>query len=81
MRVLERPPIQFRCTYCKALNEGEEDEFTPDYRTQPPTWSATCGYCNGVNKVYPAALIAKHVGHGDLVQMLAEHPVFRRLTR
>lgn len=79
MKVVEEPPIQFRCTSCKALNEGKVGEFRAIGGT-PPQWEAICGFCRCVNLVSPTPLIARHVGHGDLGTMLRNHPLYGRRT-
>ena len=60
MKVIEAPPLQFRCRKCGALNEGSENEFRPQH-TMPPSWLARCGFCHLDNQVFPMALISKAV--------------------
>lgn len=61
MKVVSAPALQFKCTHCGAVNEGEAHEFR-DLNTSPPLWGATCGHCNLESKVYIPALAAKLVG-------------------
>lgn len=73
MRVISMPSIQFRCTYCGAVNEGDANEFRKR-NTQPPSFIAKCGFCECENVAYPTPLIARAVGQCDTRQMLLDHP-------
>ena len=61
MKVIQEPKLQFTCSSCGAVNEGHASEFR-EQNTMPPTWMATCGYCNLENRVSPVPLIAQTVG-------------------
>lgn len=58
MRVVQLPPITFRCRYCSAVNEGEPSEFR-EQRTMPPSYLATCGFCQNENVCFPTPLVAR----------------------
>jgi hypothetical protein len=58
MRVVKAPPIQFKCTSCRATNEGDASEFKEQH-TMPPSFLATCAFCGFTNTCFPSALIAR----------------------
>jgi hypothetical protein len=77
MRIVEPPRLQFRCSSCGALNEGETEEFSYQH-TMPPTWMAKCGWCDMIQRVAPSPLIAQYVGSRGPAAALAE--VVNRLS-
>jgi hypothetical protein len=58
MQVVSAPLLQFKCSSCHAVNQGQEHEFRPQ-NTMPPTWLADCGFCHLEQRVAPMALLAK----------------------
>ena len=70
MRVVQAPPIQFKCQSCGATNEGEPHEFEP-LPTMPPTWRVVCAFCRCASTCSPPALIAKLVGAMGPSEILA----------
>ena len=74
MRVVEAPPIQFRCDSCGALNEGTPDEFIEQH-TMPPSWRAKCAFCGVTCRCFPSPLIARTVGSmssSDVIRTFVE---------
>lgn len=63
MKVVQEPPIRFRCDSCGAQNEGRPDEFR-QMNTMPPTWRAACAFCHATTTCSPSPLIARLVGGG-----------------
>lgn len=71
MRVVQAPPIQFKCGSCGAINQGEAEEFVSQ-NTRPPTWAASCAYCRAVTHCSPLPLIARFVGAMSSNEVLGE---------